>query len=132
MIPVPDKPIKLGYGSKDIAVPPNFLITRRSDPASSHVTMSHIDWAETPVPEHEDALDEMDAGSSAFIKQIASLGPWRPRAVKVLFTSRPVPKFELPIRKIPSIVIRQDEKHVDMDISTYVRSALAKSSISLT
>uniref|UniRef100_A0A8H7K2J4 Nephrocystin 3-like N-terminal domain-containing protein n=1 Tax=Bionectria ochroleuca TaxID=29856 RepID=A0A8H7K2J4_BIOOC len=43
-----------------------------------------------------DALDEMDTGNDAFIQAIGSLGQWRPAKVKVLITSRPVPRVEAP------------------------------------
>ncbi|KAF4982526.1 hypothetical protein FZEAL_1865 [Fusarium zealandicum] len=76
-----------------------------------------------------DALDEMDAGNEAFLQAIGSLGQWRPRKVKVLISSRPVPKVEAHLRQIPAFHIRLEERLVDLDISTYVNSTLSESHI---
>ncbi|KAF5012003.1 hypothetical protein FDECE_1918 [Fusarium decemcellulare] len=76
-----------------------------------------------------DALDEMDTGNEAFLPAIGSLGQWRPHKVKVLISSRPVPKVEAHLRQIPAFHIRLEERMVDIDISTYVNSALSESHI---
>lgn len=76
-----------------------------------------------------DALDEMDQGHDAFLQALGSLGQWRPEKVKVLITSRPVPRVEIPLRKSPCLHLRLQENLVDIDISTYVQFALSKSTI---
>ncbi|CAH0043945.1 unnamed protein product [Clonostachys solani] len=76
-----------------------------------------------------DALDEIDDGNEDFLKALAELGRWRPAHIKVVATSRPVPRVELPIRQIPMKEIRLEEKIIDMDIATYVQHHLEHSSI---
>lgn len=76
-----------------------------------------------------DALDEMGPGHDGFLKELANLGQWRPNKVKVLITSRPVPSVERPLHNISSLSIRLQENMVDVDISTYVQSELATSTI---
>lgn len=76
-----------------------------------------------------DALDEMDRGHDAFLKELGTLGQWQPDKVKVLITSRPVPSVEMPLRNVPCLHLRLEERLVDVDISTYVRFALSTSSI---
>ena len=76
-----------------------------------------------------DALDEMDTGNHAFLQSLGALGQWRPDKVKVLITSRPVPKVEEPLRETPALHIRLEERLVDADISIYVQSALSGSQI---
>lgn len=76
-----------------------------------------------------DALDEMDTGNDAFLQAIGSLGQWKSTKVKVLITSRPVPRVEIPLHQTPAFHIRLEERLVDVDISTYVHSALSKSQI---
>lgn len=76
-----------------------------------------------------DALDEMDRGHDVFLQDLGTLGQWRPGKVKVLITSRPVPSVEMPLRNVPCLHLRLEERLVDLDISTYVRFALSTSSI---
>lgn len=76
-----------------------------------------------------DALDEIDRGHDEFIQALGKLGHWRPKRVKVLITSRPVPSVEVPLRAIHGLHIRLQETLVDMDISTYVHFVLSKSDI---
>lgn len=76
-----------------------------------------------------DALDEMDQGHDFFLQALGSLGQSRPERVKVLITSRPVPRVEIPLRKWPCLHLRLQEDLVDIDISTYVHFALSKSAI---
>lgn len=74
-----------------------------------------------------DALDEMDQGPDMdmFLGELASLGQWRPGAVKVLMTSRPVPTVERPLRMTPCLYLRLQESLVDADISTFVEYTLS-------
>ncbi|CAG9982350.1 unnamed protein product [Clonostachys byssicola] len=76
-----------------------------------------------------DALDEMDTGNDAFLRALGLLGCDRPAKVKVLITSRPVARVETPLGQIPALHIRLEERLVDVDISTYVHSALSESCI---
>ncbi|KAL2672549.1 hypothetical protein Neosp_013261 [[Neocosmospora] mangrovei] len=76
-----------------------------------------------------DALDEMDQGNNDFLSALGDLGSWRPKTVKVLITSRPVPTVEDPLRLIPCLHLRLEEKMVDVDISKYVQYALSNSAI---
>lgn len=76
-----------------------------------------------------DALDEMDSGNDAFLEELSALGQWQPSHTKVIITSRPVPKVEGPLRRTKCLSMRLEEDLVDVDISTYVRTALTHSSI---
>lgn len=76
-----------------------------------------------------DALDEMDRGHDAFLQALGELGQWRPGKAKVLMTSRPVVSVEAPLRKTSCLHLRLQENLVDLDISTYVRFALSRSTI---
>ncbi|CAI6082842.1 unnamed protein product [Clonostachys chloroleuca] len=76
-----------------------------------------------------DALDEMDGGNESFLQDLTSLGSFRPGKVKVLVTSRPVPNVGIPLRKGTPLQVRLEESLVDMDISTFVQSALSGSNI---
>lgn len=76
-----------------------------------------------------DALDEMDTGNDTFIQTLGSLSQWRPTKVKVLVTSRPIPRLEIPMRQTPALHIRLEERLVDVDISTYVHTLLSQSKI---
>ncbi|RSL50140.1 hypothetical protein CEP54_012087 [Fusarium duplospermum] len=76
-----------------------------------------------------DALDEMDQGNNDFLSALGDLGSWRPKTVKVLITSRPVPTVEDPLRLTPCLHIRLEEKMVDADISKYVQYTLSNSAI---
>ncbi|KAL6904069.1 putative ankyrin repeat protein [Trichoderma evansii] len=76
-----------------------------------------------------DALDEIDRGHEEFIQTLGKLGHWRPKTVKVLITSRPVPSVEVPLRTVHGLHLRLQETLVDMDISTYVHFMLSKSDI---
>ncbi|VUC29009.1 unnamed protein product [Clonostachys rosea] len=76
-----------------------------------------------------DALDEMDTGNDAFLKALGLLSCSRPAKIKVLITSRPVARVETPLGQTPALHIRLEERLVDVDISTYVYSALSESHI---
>ncbi|KAI8711761.1 NACHT domain-containing protein [Fusarium sp. LHS14.1] len=76
-----------------------------------------------------DALDEMDQGNNDFLSALGDLGSWRPKTVKVLITSRPVPTVEDPLRLTPCFHLRLEEKMVDADISKYVQYTLSNSAI---
>src|SRR6201992_876678 len=60
-----------------------------------------------------DALDEMDHGNEIFLEALANLGKWRSHQVKVLITSRPIPRVEIPLRTARTLQIRLIENLVD-------------------
>ncbi|KAH6664858.1 ankyrin repeat-containing domain protein [Halenospora varia] len=67
-----------------------------------------------------DALDEMDIEHMAFLHQLVDLGKEKPSSIKIMMTSRPLPRIES-ILKDPSILqIRLEPAKVDRDISVYI------------
>ncbi|KAJ5554058.1 hypothetical protein N7513_004017 [Penicillium frequentans] len=76
-----------------------------------------------------DALDEMDPGNDDFLRGLVDLGQWRPENIKVLMTSRPIARLEMPLRSYSIQQIRLEEKLVDVDIAAYVQYKLRNSSI---
>lgn len=76
-----------------------------------------------------DALDEMDKGNNEFLQALAKLGSWKPAAVKMVITSRPVNTVEEPLRGIPILKIRLEEKLVDVDIAAFVQRGIDSSTI---
>ncbi|KAM0351521.1 hypothetical protein ACHAPU_002526 [Fusarium lateritium] len=77
-----------------------------------------------------DALDEMDDGNSDFITQLAELGQLSSSSIKVLLTSRPTANVEAAMRDMKPLSLRMEEKLVDVDIASYVRHYLARTSMS--
>lgn len=111
-----------------------YLEARRSLESVSEEDMwKHLRLAFASLPGKvfcvADALDEMDVGHEDFLKTLGQLGQWRPNKVKILITSRPVPRVEASLRKIPCLSLRLQETLVDIDISTYVQFALSRSNI---
>lgn len=80
-----------------------------------------------------DAMDEMDhtQDTDSFLHQLSDLAQWRPSHVKVLVTSRPSADIQRTLRHQTMLHLRLDEEHVDVDITRYVRSSIATSSISV-
>lgn len=78
-----------------------------------------------------DALDEMDMDTDyeKFLQELAKLGQWKTASIKVAITSRPVATIERALRTYPITIIRLQEKFVDIDILTYVKTRLLNSSI---
>lgn len=66
-----------------------------------------------------DALDEMDEDDE-FLKELLALGRYQPASVKVLMTSRPVPRVEAAFHNSGVLSMRLDQQHVNEDIETYV------------
>jgi ankyrin repeat protein len=67
-----------------------------------------------------DALDEMDIDQEDFLKSLVALGKRKPSTIKLMMTSRPLPRIEA-FLKDPSILqIRLEQLKVDKDISLYV------------
>lgn len=76
-----------------------------------------------------DALDEMDISKLAFLDRLVELGKQQHSVIKVLMTSRPLPRIES-ILRTPSILqisilqIRLQQNMVDTDISIYANHRL--------
>ncbi|KAK4171658.1 hypothetical protein QBC36DRAFT_365657 [Triangularia setosa] len=68
-----------------------------------------------------DALEEMDSGNDEFLQELAILGSWKPDKVKVLIASRPVTTVEEPLRRMPTLQIRLEERFVDTVIAIFIR-----------
>ncbi|KAJ5987256.1 hypothetical protein N7451_011621 [Penicillium sp. IBT 35674x] len=76
-----------------------------------------------------DALDEMDPENDDFLRGLVNLGQWRPENIKVLMTSRPIARLEMPLRSYSIQQIRLEEGLVDVDIAAYVQYKLRNSTI---
>jgi hypothetical protein len=71
-----------------------------------------------------DALDEMDIDQEDFLKSLVALGKLKPSTIKLMMTSRPLPRIEA-FLKDPSILqVRLEQLKVDKDISLYVEHRL--------
>jgi len=71
-----------------------------------------------------DALDEMDIDQESFLNDLVRLGILRPCSIKLLMSSRPLPRIET-VLKDPSILqIRLEQRLVDIDIAVYVEHRL--------
>jgi len=71
-----------------------------------------------------DALDEMDIDQEEFLKNLVALGKRKPSTIKLLMTSRPLPRIES-FLKDPSILqVRLGQVKVDKDIALYVSHRL--------
>ncbi|KAH8653076.1 ankyrin repeat-containing domain protein [Tricladium varicosporioides] len=67
-----------------------------------------------------DALDEMDIENMDFLRQLVDLGKQKPSSIKIMMTSRPLPRIES-ILKDPSVLqIRLEPAKVNRDISVYI------------
>ena len=71
-----------------------------------------------------DALDEMDEGHEDFLKDLVALGQIRPASIKVLLTSRPLPRIEEFLRDRSVLPIILQESLVEPDILIYIRHRL--------
>ncbi|KAL8420475.1 hypothetical protein RB594_003312 [Gaeumannomyces avenae] len=72
-----------------------------------------------------DALDEMDDECFSFITCLAELGTIKPGGVKVLLTSRPVPKLEEALRSPDILRLRLDPMMLYPDVARYVETRLS-------
>ncbi|KAH8656232.1 ankyrin repeat-containing domain protein [Tricladium varicosporioides] len=73
-----------------------------------------------------DALDEMDIDQEDFFQHLVLLGEQKPSSIKVLMTSRPLPRIGAYL-KTPSVLqIKLEQLKVDKDISLYVDYRLDK------
>lgn len=67
-----------------------------------------------------DALDEMDIDQEDFLKNLVALGKRKPSTIKLLMTSRPLPRIEAFLKDPSVLQIRLEQLNVDKDISLYV------------
>jgi ankyrin repeat protein len=73
-----------------------------------------------------DALDEMDIDQEAFFKNLVDLGKRKPSTVKILMTSRPLPRIEAYLKDPSVLQVRLEQRKVDEDIALYVQYRLTK------
>ncbi|KAL8369910.1 hypothetical protein RB595_000324 [Gaeumannomyces hyphopodioides] len=83
--------------------------------------ISHMD----PIFCIADALDEMDDECFGFLTRLAELGTIKPASVKVLLTSRPVPKIEEALRGPDILRLRLDPMFLYPDVARYVETRLS-------
>lgn len=67
-----------------------------------------------------DALDEMDLDQESFFQDLSRLGKLRPLSIKLLMTSRSLPRIEQVLRDPSILQIRLEQRLVDIDIALYV------------
>ncbi|KAH9208205.1 hypothetical protein DL95DRAFT_373550, partial [Leptodontidium sp. 2 PMI_412] len=67
-----------------------------------------------------DALDEMDIDKQDFFANFVDLGMRKPSSIKLLMTSRPLPRIETFFRTSSVLQIRLEQLKVDKDIAVYV------------
>ena len=72
-----------------------------------------------------DALDEMDDGHEDFLNDLVALGQIKPAAIKVLLTSRPLPRVEESLRDRSVLPIMLQGTLVEPDILVYIKHRLA-------
>ena len=77
-----------------------------------------------------DALDEMDADSDRFLPQLLQLGRHKPSSVKVLMTSRIIPRIEKVFKHSTVVHLSLFEQAINKDITYYVESRLNSSHMS--
>ena len=77
-----------------------------------------------------DALDEMNTGNESFMGTLVRLGQLAPASIKVLMTSRPVPRVEKVLNQQTVLQIILQQQLVDQDIAIYVKHRLDGSKIS--
>ena len=71
-----------------------------------------------------DALDEMEAGTESFLKDLVDFGQTRTTSIKLAMTSRQLPYIEAVFDGQLSVDIRLGKPMVDKDIKTYVTQRL--------
>ncbi|CEJ94640.1 hypothetical protein VHEMI10159 [[Torrubiella] hemipterigena] len=72
-----------------------------------------------------DALDEMDNESFDFINKLKALGNRQPSKIKVLLTSRPIPKLEAALQEQYIAPFRLEPTKIYPDITKYVKKSMA-------
>jgi hypothetical protein len=71
-----------------------------------------------------DALDEMDIDQQKFLENLVNLGKRKPTSIKLLMTSRPLPRIETFMKDPSMLQIRLERSKVDTDIAVYVTHQL--------
>ncbi|MCJ1401947.1 hypothetical protein MMC11_005164, partial [Xylographa trunciseda] len=77
-----------------------------------------------------DGLDEMNLGNDRFLYQLLELGQHKPSSIKVIMTSRLIPRIEKVLKHSTVVHLSLFEQAVNNDITYYVRSRLQSTSIS--
>ena len=72
-----------------------------------------------------DALDEMDEDNEEFLFDLVKLGQLRPTSIKLLLTSRPLPRVEKVLRDRSVLQIALQENLVEPDILLYIKHRLS-------
>lgn len=73
-----------------------------------------------------DALDEMDIDQEPFLHDLVQLGKRKPSSIKLLMTSRPLPRIEATLRDPSVLQVRLEQIKVDKDIAIYVDHRLSQ------
>lgn len=71
-----------------------------------------------------DALDEMDIDQQDFFNNLVKLGKRKPASIKLLMTSRPLPRIEAFMKDQSVLQVRLEQSKVDTDIAIYVKHRL--------
>lgn len=71
-----------------------------------------------------DALDEMDDQHALFIDKLRDLGLQQPEKIKVMLTSRPIPRLENQLRHPEVEAVKLDPTQIYPDILCYIASCL--------
>ncbi|KAL2064482.1 hypothetical protein VTL71DRAFT_4976 [Oculimacula yallundae] len=105
-----------------------YMDDRRSlDTISANELWQHLLKSLTALPKVYcvvDALDEMDIDKQYFIANLVDLGQQESGSIKLLVTSRPLPRIEAFLRTSSVLQIRLDQLKVDPDIAVYVDNRL--------
>lgn len=78
-----------------------------------------------------DALDEMDIDQERFLENLVRLGKSKPVSIKIMLTSRPLPRIEAFLKDPSVLQIRLEQLKVDEDIAVYVDFRLQQASVDL-
>lgn len=76
-----------------------------------------------------DALDEMNIGNENFIHNLVQLGAYAPASIKLVVTSRPLPRIESILGHESVVKLNFRTQAVDNDISIYVNTRLRSSEV---
>jgi hypothetical protein len=76
-----------------------------------------------------DSLDEMDAGELDFIPRIVELGKLRPRSIKLVITSRPIPRVEEFLKEPTVSQVLLEARWTKPDVKLYIESRLKTAKI---
>jgi ankyrin repeat protein len=71
-----------------------------------------------------DALDEMDDEHDQFIHHLLDLSKRQPVSIKVILTSRPIPRIEALLREPTIVSVRLEQNMIQPDVRKYVEARL--------